>query len=224
LRKLGLTKVAHAEVARLFGHEKLDDFLAAVGRSEIPSEAIAARLLEKEDESKSTGSEPLRQGAASSAVAIGPGEATGVTMRGADGVFTRVARCCRPLPGESVVGYITRGRGVTLHRADCHNIAAHRAREPERFIRVAWQQIDRQTYPVELHILAYDRAGLVRDLSDVIAQRGVNMRAISAGPSQDSSTALVTAVVQIASHRELTGLIDKLGTVENVIEVRRPTG
>ncbi len=223
LRKLGLTRVSHSEVARLFGYDKLEDFFAATGRSEIPSEAISSRLLEQEEErSERAASAPDME--ADAALRHGPGLALGVTMRGADGVFTRVAKCCRPLPGEKVIGYITRSRGVTLHRADCPNISAHRAREPERFIQVDWQKIHRQTYPVELHVVAYDRPGLLRDLSDVIAQRGINMRAISAGSSPGSATALVTAIVEIASHRELTGLIDKLGTVDNVIEVRRPTG
>jgi GTP pyrophosphokinase len=223
LRKLGLTKVGHEEVAHLFGFERLDDFLAAIGRHDIPSEAIGAQLLEAED--RPAGPNHVRTPPpAHTPPRDEASEAAGVTMRGADGLYTRVARCCRPVPGEEVVGYITRGQGVTLHRVDCQNLGPLRDSEPERLIRVDWRDSARQTYPVELAISAYDRAGLVRDIAEVIAQRNVNMSSVSASTDRRDGRAIVTAIVEIPSHTELTGLIDRLEMVDNVIEVRRPAG
>jgi GTP pyrophosphokinase len=220
LRRLGLTRVRLEEVSRLFDYDLLDDFLAAIGRHEIPAEAIGSRLLE---------GEPV-EGATTPLVSLplpppvhDPGAVSGVTMRGADNLQTRVAGCCRPLPGEAVVGYITRGKGITLHRSDCRNIARLRDNEPERFIRVRWQQTDEHAYPVKLQVMAYDRPGLVRDISDVIARRGANMASISAVTDPVDGSAIVTTMIRIRSYSHLTGLIDKLATVENVIDVRRPT-
>jgi GTP pyrophosphokinase len=225
LRKLGLTKVSHEEVAATFEFTKLNEFLAAVGRHEIPSEAIGARLLDEHIAGEPAGAADARHAAwTDTAQRPVAREAAGVTMRGADDVFTRVARCCTPVPGEEVVGYVTRGRGVTLHRADCSNIEPRREIEPGRFIRVNWQQHEEQTYPVELRISAYDRPGLVRDISDVIARRGVNMSSVTARANPDDGTAVVTSIVHIPSSRHLSGLIDKLETIDNVIEVRRATG
>ena len=218
LRRLGLTKIKHDEVAHLFGYDHLDEFLVAVGRHEIPAESIGARLLETEPEEPAPAptvpTPPLHEAT----------DVSGVSVRGADNLQTRVAACCHPVPGEDVVGYVTRGRGITLHRNDCKNIARLRAKEPDRFIRVRWRQTDERSYPVELRILAYDRPGLVRDISDVIARRGANMASISANMNAGDGSAVVVAVVRIRSYSHLTGLIDKLATVENIIDVRRATG
>lgn len=123
-----------------------------------------------------------------------------------------------------MIGYVTRGKGVTLHREDCNNISHLLDREPDRFIRVNWQQSERKAYPVGLRITAYDRAGLVRDISDIISHRGINMTSISATTHPTDGTAVVTAIVELPSRERLAGLIDKLGTIENVIDVRRPAG
>jgi RelA/SpoT family (p)ppGpp synthetase len=225
LRKLGLTRMRLDDIARLFEYERLDDFLAAVGRHELPSEAISARVLALETGESPVAPAPVRKlRPTGRGVLPVVGPATGVTLQGADGVHTRVARCCSPLPGERVIGYITRGKGVTLHREDCRNIRRLCDREPDRFIRVIWQQSERQAYPVELRITAYDRSGLVRDISEVISKRGVNMTSISATANHGGGTAVVTAMVELASRESLAGLIDKLGTVENVVAVRRPSG
>jgi len=221
LRKLGLTRLKIEDVARLFDYGRSDDFLAAVGREVISCDALGSRLLESE--AGEVEAPPQRGPAPPPPARHKPAPAAGVTMTGADGVHTRVARCCSPLPGERVVGYITRGKGVTLHREGCPNIGELRDREPDRFIRVSWQHTERRDYPVELRITAYDRSGLVRDISEVMSLRGVNMTSISAAANRDG-TALVTVLVELASRERLTGLIDKLATVENVIDVRRPAG
>ena len=229
LRKLGLTRLRLDEVPKLFGQERLDEFLAAVGRHDIPTEQIVSRLLEQEAEAGGQGEREARakrraKPPTGTAPRPAASEAEGVTMRGADGVHTRVARCCTPLPGEQVIGYVTRGKGVTLHRSSCSNIHRLLDREPDRFIRVNWQQTDQQAYPVELRIVAYDRSGLVRDISDVISLRNVRISSLSAGTNPSDGTAIVTVIVELSSHEHLSGLIDKLQTVDNVIQVRRPTG
>jgi GTP pyrophosphokinase len=223
LRKVGLTRLSYDEVAAQFGYGRVQDFLAAVGRHDIPTEAIGAQLLEAE--AATTGQPDARRpsGAEAPVVTVPTPTPAGITMLGTDGVFTRIARCCSPVPGEDIMGYVTRGRGVTLHREDCQNIAHRVDKEPERFIRVNWRREAAEAYPVQLRIFAYDRPGLVRDISDVIARRGVNMSSVSAVAAGDG-TAVVTAIVHVPSFTELGRLIDKLGTIDNVFDVVRHTG
>jgi RelA/SpoT family (p)ppGpp synthetase len=219
LRRLGLGRMRQEAVARLFDYDRLDDFLAAVGRHEVPPENITARVLESEaprSVTQEVRAEPAPHAPAPLA------DAAGVTTLGTAGVHTRVAGCCRPLPGEDVLGYITRGRGITLHSAECRNIGRLRCKEPDRFVQVRWQATDRQAYPVELRVVAYDRPGLVRDIADIVAQRGFNLASVSATAGGPAGMAMVTAIVEIPSYAQLTSLIDKLATVPNVVDVRRP--
>ncbi len=226
LRKLGMTKVKHDTVARLFEFTKLDDFLAAVGRHEIGSQQITSKLLEAEStantpakEAKGTGRRPRPD-----APTTQPKATAGVTLFGADQIQTRVARCCNPLPGEAVIGYMTRGRGVTLHRTNCRNIRTQREREPDRFIQVEWPERKAQQLPIELHIYAIDRRGLARDITDVITRNDIQMTGFGAIARDEDEMAIISAVVEVDSHTQLVDLIDKLENVKNVIQVRRPRG
>lgn len=224
LRKLGITRTKHEKVARLFDFARLEDFMAAVGRHEISSQAIVERLLEQEsaaaeaaaDRAESTPAHGIRNAAPPK-----PKATAGVTVFGADSLQSRIARCCNPLPGEPVVGYLTRGRGVTLHRTDCRNIAATREREPDRFIQVDWAQKNSQALPVELYIYAIDRAGLARDITDVIAKSDVNMTAIGAVSRDVDGMAVISTIVELESRAALGELIDRLEAVRNVIQVLR---
>ncbi|MBK6768056.1 MAG: bifunctional (p)ppGpp synthetase/guanosine-3',5'-bis(diphosphate) 3'-pyrophosphohydrolase [Ardenticatenales bacterium] len=218
LRKLGMTRTKLEAVARLFGDDGVDDFLAAVGRQEIAAQTLSQRLLEHE---ATTLPPPKAKPIEPHGV---PKTTAPVTLFGADQVQTRIARCCNPLPGEPVVGYLTRGRGVTLHRTDCRNIAAQRAREPERFIQVAWAPRKSQTVPVVLNVYAIDRSGLARDIADVISKSGINMQGISAIARDRDALAVVAVVVELESTDQLADLLDKLQNVTNVIEVRRTAG
>jgi GTP pyrophosphokinase len=226
LRRLGLTKLSHDAAAKAFGFDKLEEFYAAIGRHDVPTEVLATRLLEQDAGNlEERPARPVRAAPPPTPIARREaGPATGVTVRGAEGLFTHVGNCCRPLPGDEVLGYITRGQGVTLHRADCRNIATLREREPERFIRVNWQQSEAQSYPVALRITAYDRSGLVRDISDVIARRGVNMSSVAATAEGPDGAAIITAVVEITSLAQLASVIDRLEMIENVVEVNRADG
>lgn len=218
LRKLGMTRTKLEAVARLFGDDGVEDFLAAVGRQEIAPQALSQRLLEHEASTRPAAkAKPVEPHGL-------PKTTAPVTLFGADQVQTRIARCCNPLPGEPVIGYLTRGRGVTLHRTDCRNIAVQRAREPERFIQVAWAPRKSQTVPVELHVYAIDRSGLARDIADVVSRNGINMQGISALARDRDALAVVAVVVELESTDHLTDLIDKLQNVTNVIDVRRVAG
>ncbi len=222
LRRLGLTRTRHDAVARLFGYGNAENFYLALGRAIIAPETVSQRLLERESRAP-VPVEKAPSGPATTQRSGQPGLESGVVTAGGATVATRVARCCSPLPGDAVVGYVTRGRGVTLHRRQCANIRLLREREPERFVAVNWQASRHQGHPVKLRIVAYDRAGLVRDISQIIANYGVSMDSVSAAANPVDGTATVTAVVRLQSLGILAALLDRLETVENVTEVRRAT-
>ena len=139
-----------------------------------------------------------------------------VQVLGTGGLLTRLARCCNPIPDEPIVGYVTRGKGITVHRRDCPN--AINPRNPERLIEVIWGTQPR-TFPVRVSISVYDRAGLLHDISGVLTQENVNIASITQTKLHNvvylSITLEVTDVVQLG--RVLT----RLNRVPNVIEARR---
>ena len=226
LRKLGMTKVKHERVAQLFDSDSLDEFLVHVGRQEITSQSITQRLLEAEAEAEAQARgetiQPARRELPKAPER--PKGSAGVMVFGADEIESRVARCCNPLPGEPAVGHLTRSRGVTLHHAECRNIAQAREREPDRFIQVEWKEKDPQTVPVELRIVAIDRTGLVRDITDVISRLDHHMTGFGAIRRDVHGMAIISAIVELGSHAELVDLIDKLEAVKNVVQVHRPRG
>ncbi|HEY3109047.1 MAG TPA: bifunctional (p)ppGpp synthetase/guanosine-3',5'-bis(diphosphate) 3'-pyrophosphohydrolase, partial [Chloroflexota bacterium] len=171
LARLGLSKTPSEELAVLLKFEKVDDFLAALGSGDISPQNVALKLLGEQQPS-----------------AVGPATieqpqprptspATGISVRGVGDLLTRIARCCNPVPGEPIVGYITRGTGITVHRSDCPNIASEDERE--RLVPVEWGEVTR-LYPVKIRLEAWDRDGLLRDVAGVVAEDKINMSTVSA--------------------------------------------
>ena len=222
MRKLGLTKERYEEVAELFGYKELDDFLAAIGSGDINSQQIATRVLEAEREDE----EELVEAEAADLVteAPPPTEPGGVAVMGVENLLTKVARCCNPLPGDRVVGYITRGRGVTLHKADCPNAQRLMAQDPERVIQVNWREDPKRVYPVVIRVLAYDRPGLMRDVSDVVASQDVNISSAQVQTNKKNNIAVLKATLEISSVHQLTHILNRISRLPNVFEVCREVG
>ena len=216
LKRLGvLDSLSFETVAGLFNHDKLDDFLAAVGAGDINGTQITNRILEMEqrERQKTAVFEPKP-----SSPTLSLDSANGINLMGMSGMLMTLARCCNPVQGDSIIGYITRGRGVSVHRQDCSNIKA--VTEPERMIAATWgNTVQENRYPVPVEIVAYDREGLMRDISTVIADERVNMSKVSVSTRQHHATLQV--VLEIASAQQLTRVLNKIETVPNVIEARR---
>jgi GTP pyrophosphokinase len=185
--------------------------LAAIGQGDINTQQIAAKVLEAEhaqEEAEGTAFIPPMP-------RISTGE---MTVLGTGGLLTNIARCCQPVPGDSIIGYVTRGRGVTIHKQDCPNIL--RTRERERLIDVTWGTTE-QTYPVMIKLTAYDRSGLLRDIGTVIANHKITMSSISS--STQKNVATIYATLQVSSLTQLSRILTKLEQVRNVLQVRRQT-
>ncbi|HJL70897.1 MAG TPA: ACT domain-containing protein, partial [Anaerolineales bacterium] len=145
-------------------------------------------------------------------------QADEVNVYGTRGLLTHLGRCCNPVPGDEIVGYTTRGRGVTIHRKDCPNVL--RVREAERFISVAWGAKPAKIYPVSVHIVAFDREGLMRDISTIVADEHVNMSAISMLPGQGHEVD-VNVTLEVSHLTQLGKVLSRLEQLTNVTQVRR---
>ena len=214
LKRLDVPSMSHEKVARLFQNEKLDDFLAAVGCGDINNQQIATRIIEAERKEQAE-AEEIHLPMLPPPAVVGEG----VTVRGTGGLLTHLARCCSPVPGDEIVGYVTRGRGVTVHRRDCPNML--RIDEPERLIEVDWGS-DKKTYPVMIHIVAYDRGGLMRDIASLVAADDINMTSINVNTTKNIATFFAT--LEISDIAQLSSVLAKIERLPNVIEARRQAG
>jgi GTP pyrophosphokinase len=216
MKRLGLLDTMPFEaVAGWFNYDKLDDFLAAVGAGDINGGQIANRILEMERrEQEARERDTLKARPPSSALTVDL--SNGINILGTGGLLVNLARCCNPMPGDPIVGFVTRGRGVTVHRSDCPNLE----QEPDRLIDVTWGKVNQeQRYSVPIEIIAYDREGLMRDISTVIADEKVNMSNVNVSIRQDIATIIVT--MEIPSLQQLTRILTRLGSINSVTEARR---
>jgi len=140
-------------------------------------------------------------------------------VRGVDQVLTRLARCCNPIEGEPIVGYITRGKGITVHRADCRTIINERDRN--RLIDVTWGNETPQGYAVPIRIESWDRVGLWRDVSGMIADAGINIESLQQVQTRKAGRTVLLTHLTIQSITQLTQILDKLNRIPDVIDARR---
>jgi (p)ppGpp synthase/HD superfamily hydrolase len=218
MKRLGLLdSMAFDTVFQWFGFDKLDDFLAAVGASDITAAQITNRILDKErKDSEALERETLKAKPSSNGVAVD--SSNGISIQGTSGLLVNLAKCCNPMPGEPIVGYVTRGRGVTVHRMDCPNIQG--ADDAERLIDVTWGRVkDEQRYSVPVEIIAYDREGLMRDISTIIADEKVNMSTVQVATRQNIATFQLT--MELADLQQLARVLTRIECIPSVVEARR---
>jgi RelA/SpoT family (p)ppGpp synthetase len=214
LRKLGMSALSREEVASLFGYSRSEDFIVAIGQGEITGSQISFRLLDAEDQRTQADDTLL---AAKSKRKHEPVKAEGMRIDETGGLLVTLARCCNPTHGEAIVGFITRGKGVTVHRADCKNIL--NSNEPERIITVTWPPETEQTFPVPVMIVAYDREGLMRDIGAVIADENINMSNVNISTRQNIATFELT--MEIQDLKQLARILAKIERLPNVVEAFR---
>jgi guanosine-3',5'-bis(diphosphate) 3'-pyrophosphohydrolase len=207
LHRLGVEDVTLESLAKQAGFSMVNDFLTAIGSGDVSPARIVSRILETEQ----TGLD-VTPGAGPAASAT-TGE---INVTGLHGMLTNLARCCKPVPGDPIVGYITRGQGATIHRTDCKNIL--RIPDKERLIRVTWGRIVR-TYPVEVRISAFDREGLLRDVSSVIAEDHISMRQVSVNTKAHQAT--IDMLMEVTDLSQLSRVLNRIEALPNVLEARR---
>jgi GTP pyrophosphokinase len=218
LTRLGITEKPHLEVlAPRFNFTDGDDVYAAIGRGDLAVGVIARLIGEPKVEPPKPPEVRVK-----TPTAPKPGGRSEVIVEGVDDLLTHMAHCCKPVPSDPIVGFITRGRGVTVHRADCSNLRALPSQERERLIEVRWAGADPEAaYPVDLVVLAVDRKGLLRDVSSVITNEDLDVVGVSTHSDRDTDTATMRFTVEVRDADQLEQVRLKLAQLPGVLEVRR---
>jgi GTP pyrophosphokinase len=213
LQRLGKTAVKLDDLAKRLGFGNVDELCAAATKEEFSVRSIEQALAPAAVEPEPA---PHMLTGKSRDVTHGRGK---VLVVGVDSLLTQLARCCRPAPPDEIGGYVTRGRGVSIHRAGCSNLQALIRRQPERVVEVAWGYQSDAVYPVELLVIAQDRQGLLRDISEVFVREKLNVIGVSTQSQRGEARMEFTAEVGTAS--EIARVAAQIREVAGVIAVRR---
>jgi GTP pyrophosphokinase len=222
MQKLAMSPLL-AQVIREVGFRKATDFYIALGQGKVETKAVANKLMQRLKEGEAVEEEaPLGRGEAREDKARRTKDASdfGIRVKGADNVAVRLAKCCRPVPGDKIAGYVSLGRGITIHRADCKNVKAL-MKAPERFVEVGWEGENESTYRVELQIDAYDRTRLLEDLSRTFSEAGINI--LGASCMTKHPMVKNRFVVEVGDTEQLKQCIQRLRNVESVFDAYRIT-
>lgn len=209
LKRLGVTDVELEKLAREFYYSSAEDLYEDIGCGDISIGRIINKLSEADKEQQMRILEvhaPQEPKKSSNAVRV----------LGLKGILTTFARCCNPAPGDEIIGYITRGRGATIHRQDCPNML--RLKDRDRIVKVAWGE-PQQTYPVAVHIKAYDRQGLMGDISNILNNEGINLLDINLKVTHN--LAGINLIVEVGDISQLSRVLSRLENLPNVMEARR---
>lgn len=220
LKRMGVAdSMSYEAVASMFNHDKIDDFLIAIGAGDINGAQIGNRILDAERNQEKLEDVNAIFKVKKPRRSI-PTNDRGIFIQGTGGLLVNLATCCNPAPGDQIIGYTTRGRGVTVHRRDCTNILSLPPGDKERLIHVSWgEATDEALYVVPVEIVAYDRPGLLLDVAEVVTNEQVNMSDVDITTQQDIATFYLT--MEIASHKQLTRVLNKIETVPSVVEAYR---
>jgi GTP pyrophosphokinase len=215
LNRLGLVDINFEKLTRKLGFNKVEEFLGAVGRGETRTAAIVGALRDViepiEPEEPLAPVQPSRIKETSTAVEI----------QGVGNLLTRMAKCCKPLPGDGIIGFITSGRGVTVHRRDCPNALRYGNSGDERLVEVNWGHQRGNTYPVDVEVIVYDRQGLLRDIGSILANEKINVMAINSLSDKKVSTGRIRLTLEIPDVATLSRVLARIDRLPNVTAVRR---
>jgi GTP pyrophosphokinase len=210
---IDLRQVNLQQLAEKLNFTKPDELYAAIGRGDITTGQVAAKIqgliLPPPPETLRIVRRPRTE--------AGKGE---IRIRGVGNLLTQIGHCCSPVPFEPIIGYITRGRGVTIHRRDCANLLELANRHRERLIEVEWGE-EETTYPVDIQIDAYDRPGLLRDITSVLVNEKVNVLASTTRTDPQTSMARMVLTLEITDLEQLSRILDRITQLSNILSVGR---
>ena len=209
-----LSKVRHR-----FNFNSVDDLLVAVGYGGITAGQVASRLRELYREEHGGEKITIDKESLKDKLPQADDREPGVKVKGIDNVLVRLARCCNPVPGDEILGYVTRGRGVSIHRSDCPNITRY-LDEEQRVIEVSWDSVEAGYYPVEIMIVAVDRPALLSDVAQAVASFSTNILDAKARTRTDG-TAVVNMVLEIHDLQQLGYLKQRVERIRDVLRVER---
>ena len=204
------------KAARELGYQEVEDLLEGIGYDKVTPHQVAVKLgiveVETESIQDKLNQKPTRTGKSVS---------KGVRVEGAEDIYVRISRCCNPVPGDEIVGYITRGRGVSVHRSDCPNVKTLLNEEEDRCIDVSWDNEHVESYQVELELEAMNQRALLTNITNVIAEAKVNISAINARTDHRVGTAKINVSLEISSLEHMNDIMKQLHHIDGVLDVSR---
>ncbi len=215
LLRLGLKDVNIDKLSQRLKFNKPSDMMAAIGRGEVKITQIANAL--QAYLSPQTSKEPelkLRQQPAKV-------DRSDIQVQGVGNLMTHMAQCCKPLPGDDIVGYITQGRGVSIHRSDCSNALRAKNAEDQHLIEVSWGGPEQDSYTVDIKIVAYDRKGLLHDITALLSNEKINVTAVSTKSNRTTNEATMKLTIEVENLSRLSQLLSRINELPNVHEARR---
>jgi len=216
LSRLAIKDVATDDIAKRLKQKDTEALYVALGAGDLTSAAIATALQHLRSPELPV-LKPRRQSKRKST------QPDSVAISGVGDLLCNFARCCRPVPPEAIVGYITQGRGVSIHRQDCGNFLGLNKRSPERVLETSWGETKTGAYPVDLSLHAFDRSGLIRDITSVLADENANVLDLQSHTDKKSMQVIMTVSLEIMDLPTLSTAITKLEQLPNVVSVRRKT-
>ncbi|MGH2507479.1 MAG: RelA/SpoT family protein [Ktedonobacteraceae bacterium] len=213
------------ELCEIFHKEAFEDILSALGSEDLRPHAIAVKIQELWQGESKENKEPSEEFELPSPARISMGNtAARLQVAGVSGLLTTLANCCCPLPGDEIVGFISRGKGAVVHRADCTNLERYRERERERLVNVSWTTMEQQRYLAPIIIMAHDRPGLIRDIATAVSEVNVNITSVNSHIGQGKEQALVTATLEVESLEQMQRVFGKLEKIKGIVHVERDLG
>jgi len=214
-----------ADVIREMGFKKAEDFYVALGQSKISGKVVTTKIMQRLRHGEAAvepagAADSLISGKSETTKPITSSSTYGIKVEGIEDVMLRIGKCCRPVPGDAILGYISLGRGITIHHEGCPNVRAL-MKNPERFTKVSWEGEGATSFRVEIQIDAWDRTRLLEDLSRTFAETGINIveaRCIVAEPMVKNRF-----VVEVGDTQALKGCIQRLRNIESVFDAYRIT-
>lgn len=215
-KRLAMAGLNYEELTLKLKLKSLDDLYAAVGMADLSVDRVinvAHKLIDKGQTEEAVGSMVGRASSEDGDV--------DVYIDGVGNLMSHIAQCCKPIPGDDISGYITLGRGVSIHRNDCSNFLQRQSEEPERIITVGWAEKPGRLYSVGIFIEAFDRHGLLRDITTLLDRERVNVSALNTLSNKEKNTAEMTLTIEIEDFSSLSRVLAKLNHLPNVSHVRR---
>jgi len=224
LNKLKLDKVNLNTTSTRFNVKTVDDLYAAIGSGNARLQQVTNYLQQQDDKFKPVEDIDPQSLVKQSSTATSTSDSNGITVSGVGNLLTHIAKCCRPVPGDEIMGFITQGRGISVHRFDCDQLSNALNQQPEREVEVQWgqqNQKNQQSYQVKVQIIAMDRQGLFRDISTIISNERVSIVGMESHTDSAKQTMVMSITLEISDSDILSKLISKLLQLEDVGEVRR---
>lgn len=222
LRELDRLDLAHEplqDIAKLMNVKTVDDMFAAIGAGDIRVGQVVNQVARRAESTPEPQQElPLHRHQARHGEHSSEND---IYIEGVGNLVTQLAQCCQPVPGDDIRGYVTIGRGVTIHRSDCDNLLHLELLEPQRILQVSWGGKPKRSYPVDMIIQAYDRTGLLRDVSNILANEKINVTAITTQSDQNEHTANMQITVEVESLERFARLMAKISQLPNVVSAKR---